>query len=317
MRKPRLGIAAALVVLALLGTAPSGRQVAHASGAAATRSKPKLLLLRDAHESFAKIEAELRKRFAGPLSDRIVLGARRPSKREQQRVLDACASLARADVVVAAGRRAVTVLAQINARSCRAKRATIASAGMASLAHERGFDWFLPIHAPVDQRLEQLLGKLPEVARVGVLLPPPSERTLACERAVRAIEKLAGRSLVEFRHVSAAHEAIRSVAHFGEDVEALILMPDRRTVPSPGSRLELEFLKAVVKRELWLVTFDHRQLPSRSVLSIEPDFGALARCVAGAVRGPRPRRHRVLRCAELHLRASPSNLRSLRESRRR
>lgn len=294
-------VAGAALLGAWPGETPDSR--AHAATAAA-----RVVLIRDKHPSFARFERELRRAYAGPIDESVVL------TRHVRALPSSLSKLEARDIVVTVGRRAARQFARETKAGKMRCVARCFGVGPSDLRTVVSYDSFLSIQVSPEQRFEQLLRTIPEVSRVGVLV---SSEDHATRRALRAVERLAGRELLEVQDCDAAHEAVSDVARFGEDVEVVMLLPDARTVPPRGGRLELEFLREVVKRDLWLVTFDHRQLQSRTVLSIEPDYVALARCLALAMARPRSTRRRDLRCQESLLRPVPDKLRQLRDKRKR
>lgn len=297
-------VASLVVLLALTLTPP---YVAPAR----TGQSPEVVILRDPLPGFEIFEREFRRAYAGRVVESIVVTDKTAS------LPRSIQDLAATDVIVSVGRRATALLQSIGTEEAVARRAAVAPRGTPFRAN---FDWFLPIQASPAERVEQVLRLVPDVRKIGVLVPRGGT-SRAITDSLRAVANVAGREVLEIREVGVraghAGACISALAGFSKAVEVVVLLPDRRVIPPPGSRLELEFLRVLLRRRIWVAAHDAEQLPSRALLSLEPDFVALASCLARALPRPKARRHVELRSTAHLVRSVPENLARMRAARRR
>ncbi|MCA8971886.1 MAG: hypothetical protein KDC95_19015 [Planctomycetes bacterium] len=268
-----------------------------------------VLLLRDDRECFEVFEREFRRAWPGRVLETVTVSPK-------SRALPAATSkLSEQDCIVCVGRASVRFLTRrLSERpSCRVSYVAAPDASKSWAA-----DDVLPIHVPPSVRLTELLRAIPDIGKVGVLVPADSDAsTRAAVAALRAVETAARRDLLEVQSVSNAGAAIEAIARFSNRVEVLLLLPDRRVLPPAGSRLELEFLRTLVRHGIWVASHDPETMPSRAIQWVRPDFVALARSLVRALQLPRAPKGAVIESPPGVVRTVTANLEKLRSSRRR
>ncbi|MCB9918509.1 MAG: hypothetical protein H6832_08905 [Planctomycetes bacterium] len=280
-----------------------------ASPILASRLEKDVLLLRDDRECFEVFEREFRRAWPGRVLETVTVSPK-------TRALPAAISkLTEHDGIVCVGRASVRFLTQRLAEppSCRVSYVAAPDASKSWAPDDA-----LSIHVPPAARLTELLRAIPDIGKIGVLVPADSDpSTRATVHALRAVEAAARRDVLEVQTVSNAGAAIEAISRFSSRVEVLLLLPDRRVLPPAGSRLELEFLRALVRHGIWVASHDPETMPSRTIQCVRPDFVALARSLVRALQLPRGPKGGLIESPPGVVRTVTANLEKLRSSRRR
>ncbi|GEM_PF-5785435 len=158
-----------------------------------------------------------------------------------------------------------------------------AVAGVLSLSRKRfkKADWFSPMDLDPLRIPDMLARDLPEVDRAVVFLPKSAGKSPWKTLVEKAKKK--GLSLRPIP-IGKPAEVLKAVSSFPDSSELIILLPDPRTTPMPGSRLDAEFERILIQKDLFVLSLRKGHLKSRAAGFLQLDTEAYGRALADLLR---------------------------------
>ncbi|MFQ5503906.1 MAG: hypothetical protein ACE5F1_03805 [Planctomycetota bacterium] len=248
------------------------------SGAQDPEQLPAIRIVRRDLDAFAQVETALRESYRGRILDTVVLESSRstlpPGVKRSPCVLVAVGTIA--------------------LRACLrdAPNRSVASASTLGIDWKRHpqIKWFFPLDLPVERRLDLIRAGLPDLDAIGVLLTPAAAK--AQRTLLRAFARKR-RIRLEIQVVSRASLSVEAIRRFGPRIKVVLLLPDRRTTPRPGSKLDHLLERELARRGLFAIGLNGEHLKSRSLLHLVVDHQAIGRELASVLmrqswKGPEP-----------------------------